>query len=34
MKNKTAWIYKTQITKSVKRGPRDKRVKLYRGQGK
>ncbi len=34
MKIKKAWNYKTKTTKSVKRGPKDKCVKLYRGQGK
>ena len=28
------WQYKTKKTKSIKSGPRDKKVKKYRAQGK
>jgi hypothetical protein len=28
------WQYRTKTTKSVKRGPKSKDVKLYKGQGK
>lgn len=28
------WNYKTKTTKSPKRGPKSKHIKIYRGQGK